>query len=160
MLLVGLHKVGSGKPSMTWPQSVDEALCFGWIDGVRKSIDASSYSIRFSVRRKRSIWSKINIAKAQALIVTRRMRPAGLEKFKSRTEARSGVYSFEQNGPEFDPQARRRFMANREAWSYFSAQPPYYRRLLTWWVVSARRPETRERRLATAIELSEGKRRL
>lgn len=159
-ILVGMHKVGSGKPCMTWAESVDEALCFGWIDGVRRSIDATCYSIRFSARRKGSIWSRINIAKAEALIAAERMAPAGLEKFRSRSEARSSVYSFEQGAVEFDASARRRFEASREAWRFFCAQPPSYRKRVAWWVISARLPATRERRLSKAIALSEGGRRL
>lgn len=150
-LLVEFHKVGSGQPSMTWPESVDEALCFGWIDGVRRSVDAERYTIRFSVRKPRSIWSRINIAKAEALIASGRMRPAGLAAFSRRTEERSGVYSFERAEAHFDEEARARFEANAEAWTFFQAQAPSYRRTATWWVVSAKQTATRERRLAKLI---------
>lgn len=160
-LLVGLHRIGSGRPSMTWPESVDEALCFGWIDGVGKSIDASSYSIRFSSRAARSIWSRVNVAKAQALVTAGRMRLPGLEKFKSRKAARSGVYSFEQGRTiEFDPQTRAKFMRSARAWAFLGQQPPSYRKKVVWWIMSARQTATRERRTLKAIESFDRKKRI
>jgi uncharacterized protein YdeI (YjbR/CyaY-like superfamily) len=152
-LLVGFHKKGSGRPSITWPQSVDEALCVGWIDGVRRSIDGDSYSIRFTPRKPRSIWSAVNTARAQELIEAGRMTPAGLAAFERRDEKRSGVYSFEQSEPAMlDADQERRFRATACAWEWFQEQAPWYRRAALHWVVSAKRPETRERRLATLIE--------
>lgn len=153
-LLVGFYKRDSGRPCMTWSESVDEALCYGWIDGVRKSIDDTRYSIRFSVRKPTSIWSKVNIAKAEALIASGRMMPAGLERFQRRTSAKSGVYAFEQGEIEFDAASARAFQADPTAWEFFQKQGAYYRKRMTWWVINARRPETREKRLAKLIEAS------
>jgi uncharacterized protein YdeI (YjbR/CyaY-like superfamily) len=151
-LLVGFHRKRSGRPSMTWAESVDEALCFGWIDGVRRSIDGDSYSIRFTPRQKRSIWSAVNIKRVGELEALGRMTPAGREAFARRTDDRSAVYSHEQRKhPEFEPEQQQRFMAEEAAWAWFQRQAPSYRRQATHWVTSAKRPETRERRLATLI---------
>ena len=152
-LLVGFYKKGSGKPSITWPESVDEALCFGWIDGVRRSLGEDAYTIRFTPRQRRSFWSVVNIRRAGELIAEGRMRPAGLAAFEARTGERSGVYSFEQKDePAFDAAQAQRFQADAKAWAFFQAQPPWYRRTATWWVVSAKKEETRAKRLATLIE--------
>lgn len=154
-LVVGFYKKGSGKPSITWPESVDEALCYGWIDGVRRSLDEDSYSIRFTPRKATSIWSNVNIAKAEALLKAGRMMPAGRAAWERRDPARSGVYLFERSDVvAFDAEFERRFKRDRGAWKYFEAQPPGYRRLATHYVVSAKRPETRERRLAVLIGCS------
>ena len=151
-LLVGFHKKGSGHPSITWAESVDEALCFGWIDGVRRSIDGDRYSIRFTPRQKRSIWSAVNIKRVGELEELGRMTPAGRKAFSRRTDDRSAVYSHEQRKhAEFEPEQQQRFMAEEAAWAWFQRQPPSYRRQATHWVTSAKRPETRERRLATLI---------
>jgi len=151
-LWVGFYKKGSGRQSITWPESVDEALCFGWIDGIRKSIDAEAYVIRFTPRKRGSIWSKVNIARAKALAREGRMNPAGLRAFEARDEKKSGVYSFEQReSAKFDGAELKQFRANKAAWKFFEAQPPGYRRLVTYWVVTAKKPETRTRRLATLI---------
>jgi uncharacterized protein YdeI (YjbR/CyaY-like superfamily) len=152
-LWVGYHKKGTGRPSMTWPESVDEALCFGWIDGVRKSIDEESYAIRFTPRRARSTWSAVNIRRVQELTDLGRIRPAGLKAFAERSEERSGVYAYEQRehaelGEEFEGL----FRANQPAWAFFQAQPAGYRKTAIWWVVSAKKEETRRKRLATLIE--------
>ena len=159
-LLVGFHKRGSAHPSMTWPESVDAALCFGWIDGVRKRIDDDSYTIRFSRRRPRSIWSAINIAKAKELIERKLMHPAGLRAFEKRDEKRTAIYSYEREHKKFDPADEKRFRANKDAWEFFNAQPPGYRKLATFYVVSAKREETRAKRLAKLIELSAQRKRL
>ncbi len=152
-LVVGFHKVGSGKPSITWPESVDEALCFGWIDGVRRRIDETSYQIRFTPRKPRSIWSAINIAKVAALTKSGRMTDAGLAAFARRDEKRSAIYSFEQRTPaKLPPDDEKNFRANTRAWSFFESRPPWYRRTSIYWVVSAKRPETRVKRLATLID--------
>jgi Uncharacterized protein conserved in bacteria len=154
-LVVGFHRKGSGRPSITWPESVDEALCYGWIDGVRRSLDEDSYTIRFTPRKASSIWSNVNIAKAEALLAAGKMMPAGLAAWQRRDPARSGLYSFEREEPAaFDATMERRFRANRAAWKFFGAQPAGYRRVATHYVVSAKRPETREKRLATLIECS------
>jgi uncharacterized protein YdeI (YjbR/CyaY-like superfamily) len=151
-LWVGFHKKATGRPSLTWPESVDEALCFGWIDGLRKSIDADSYMIRFTPRRPGSTWSLVNSRRARALIEEGRMQPAGLAAFKARDPVKSGTYSFEQrSAAALDAESEARFMADRAAWRFFQAQPAGYRRTAIFWVVSARREETRARRLATLI---------
>ena len=160
-LVVGFHKVGSGRPSMTWPESVDEALCHGWIDGVRSAIDAHSYRIRFTPRRKGSIWSAVNLAKVEELIAQGRMRPAGLAAHARRVERKSGVYSYEQrDAAAFSAAELRRFKQHKSAWEYFQGTPPGYRRTLTYWVASARQPATRERRLGRLIEACAGGTRL
>lgn len=152
-LIVGFWKVGSGRPSMTWSESVDEALCFGWIDGVRKRIDDASYQIRFTPRKKGSIWSAINIAKVEALIAAGRMAPAGLAAYEARTEAKSLAYSYEQRThPELLESEVQHFKRHKVAWSFFEACPPSYRRPILHWVVSAKKPETRDRRLGQLIE--------
>jgi uncharacterized protein YdeI (YjbR/CyaY-like superfamily) len=155
-LLVGFYKRGSGKPSITWQELVDEELCFGWIDGVRKGIDDVSYSNRITPRKPRSTWSAINIARAKELIALGRMRPAGLKAFERRTDERSAIYSYEQRTKaRLDPEAERAFRANKKAWAFFEGQPPSYRRAGTWWVISAKREETRQKRLATLIRDSQ-----
>jgi uncharacterized protein YdeI (YjbR/CyaY-like superfamily) len=160
-LLVGFYKKGSKRPSMTWPQSVDEALCFGWIDGIRRGIDDESYSIRFTPRKPTSNWSSVNIARVAELTKDGRMRPAGLEAFERRSEKRSGIYAYEQRKTaRLSADQQREFMENDAAWSFFQAQPPGYRQNATYWVVSAKREETRRKRLATLIEDSASGRRL
>ena len=153
-LWVGFHKKGSGKPSITWPESVDEALCVGWIDGVRKSLGDVSYVIRFTPRKPTSIWSVINVNRVAALSAEGRMRPAGLAAFEARSHAKTGVYSFEQEAPELTAADIRTFKANKAAWKFFEAQPPGYRRQMSWRVTSAKREETRAKRLLLLIEAS------
>jgi uncharacterized protein YdeI (YjbR/CyaY-like superfamily) len=160
-LLVGFHKRDSGRPSVTWPEAVDQALCFGWIDGVRRSIDASSYTIRFTPRKPSSAWSAVNIGRVKELMAKGLMRPAGLAAFEARLAKKSAVYSYEQRAAaKFDPAAEHRFQADREAWEFFQQQPPGYRRIATYWVISAKREETRARRLATLIQDSAQGRRI
>ena len=152
-LWVGFHKKGSGRPSLTWPESVDEALCFGWIDGIRKSLGDDSYAIRFTPRRKGSTWSTVNTRRVAELIRDGRMQPAGMKAFDARDPVRSGIYSFERRQPAtLDAAALKRFKANRPAWRFWESQPPGYRKTATHWVVSAKRDETRAKRLATLIE--------
>jgi uncharacterized protein YdeI (YjbR/CyaY-like superfamily) len=150
-LWVGFHRKATGEPSLTWPESVDEALCFGWIDGLRRSVDDRRYRIRFTPRRPKSNWSAVNIQRANALIEEGRMRPAGLAAFEARDDERSRVYSYERENAAFTPEIEKRFRANEPAWSYWKAQPPHYRRAVTHWVVSAKREATRERRMETLI---------
>ena len=148
-LTVGFHKVGSGKPSLTWPESVDEALCVGWIDGIRKRIDEEAYQIRFTPRRTGSIWSAVNIAKAEILIAQGRMKPVGLEAYCKRVERLSRIYSYEQ--ADFRGLALaelKLFKQNKAAWTFFEKLPPSYRKTMTHWVVSAKQQTTRARRLA------------
>jgi len=152
-VLVGFHKRASGKPSITWPESVDEALCYGWIDGIRRRLDDHSYTIRFTPRRIGSTWSLINVGRVQALTKLRRMRQAGTRAFKARSVKKTGVGSYEQRGTvAFSRPLERFFRARPEAWTFFTAQPPGYQRMATWWVVSAVKEETRHRRLERLVE--------
>ena len=158
---VGFYKKDSGRASITWPESVDVALCVGWIDGIRKGIDEESYMIRFTPRKRTSTWSAVNIGRVAELTREGRMLPAGLEAFAQRKEAKSGIYAYEQReAAAFDESAEKTFRANEEAWKFFQAQAPWYRKTITWWVVSAKRQETREKRLATLITESAAGRRL
>ncbi len=160
-LLVGYYKVSTGKPSMTWPESVDEALCFGWIDGVRHSLGDEAYAIRFVPRRPTSIWSAINVAKVKALTAAGKMRPAGLRAFAKRTAAKTGVYSFERNAAAvLAPDQEARLRANAKATAFFTAQAPWYQRAAIHWVISAKQAATRERRLQTLIADSAAGRRI
>ena len=153
-LLVGFYKKGSGKPSITWPESVDEALCFGWIDGVRRSRDEESYTIRFTPRKPASTWSAVNVARVEELTRLGRMRPAGLAAFEKRSEAKTGTYAYEQKeGAQLEKAEEKQLRANKAAWEFFQAQPPWYRRTAIWRVVSAKKEETRTRRLEKALEM-------
>lgn len=151
-LLVGFYKVGTGQASITWPQSVDEALCVGWIDGVRRSLGEHAYTIRFTPRRAGSIWSGVNIRRAQAMIEEGRMLPAGLKAFEARTEAKSAIYAFEQGAVEMPEAYLAKLDKNKTASTFFQAQPPWYRKTLTWWVVSAKQEATRLKRLEKLID--------
>src|SRR4029079_510044 len=138
-LIVGFYKRDSGRPSMTWPESVDEALCFGWIDGVRTRIDDVSSKIRFTPRKTTSTWSAINIARVQALQAEGRMQKAGLEAFKHRRAVRSKIYAYEQAaGAELDRKDEAQFRKNKKAWKFFEAQPPGYRHQMIWRIISAK----------------------
>jgi uncharacterized protein YdeI (YjbR/CyaY-like superfamily) len=153
-LLIGFYKKDSGKPSITWPESVDEALCFGWIDGIRRSVDEASYTIRFTPRRASSTWSAINIKRVEELTKQGRMTPSGLEAFGARKENRSGIYSYEQRTAELPEQYRRVVTRNKAAWKFFENQPPSYRKAANWWVLSAKKEETRLKRLDKLIDYS------
>ena len=159
-LWVGFYKKDSGKPSLTWPESVGEALCFGWIDGVRKSIDDTSYMIRFSPRKATSIWSEVNIKIAQSLIEQERMRPVGLKAFQARRVNKSGIYSYEQRSDSLPEAYERLFKRNKNAWDYFQAQAPSYQKAACWWIVSAKQEKTRLSRLEKLIDDSATGRRL
>ena len=153
-LLVGFHKVHTGKPSLTWPESVDAALSFGWIDGVRRSLGPRSYTIRFTPRKATSIWSNVNTRRVAELTKLGLMAPAGLAAFKLRDPKRAGIYAFEQKGtpePALDAMAEKAFRARKDAWAFFESQPPGYRRIAIKWVASAKRAETRANRLAALI---------
>jgi uncharacterized protein YdeI (YjbR/CyaY-like superfamily) len=151
-LWVGFHKQGSGRPSITWPGAVDQALCFGWIDGVRKRIDDASYMIRFTPRSPTSTWSNVNVARVERLSREGLVAPAGRRAFERRTAGRSGVYSFEQaEAAALSDEQEARFRADGPAWAFFCSQPPGYRRTAVWWVVSAKREATRARRLERLI---------
>jgi uncharacterized protein YdeI (YjbR/CyaY-like superfamily) len=154
-LLVGFHKIGTGRPSMSWSESADEALCFGWIDGVRKRIDDATYSIRFTPRKPTSIWSAINIAKIEQLQNEGRLTPAGAKAFARRTEAKSVVYAHEQDKTaELFSSELRAFKRNKMAGSFFESTPPGYKKVVLHWISSAKKPETRAARLAKLCEVS------
>jgi uncharacterized protein YdeI (YjbR/CyaY-like superfamily) len=150
---VGYWKKATGKPSLVWSEAVDEALCFGWIDGVLRRVDGQRHVQRFTPRKPVSNWSAINIAKVEQLRAEGRMRPAGEAAFARRRDDKSGVYSYEQRkNPQLEPHEQAQLEADEAAWAYFSSRPPSYRRPAIWWVISAKKPETRARRLATLIE--------
>jgi uncharacterized protein YdeI (YjbR/CyaY-like superfamily) len=148
---VGYYKKSSGKRSITWPESVDEALCYGWIDGIRQSIDALSYRIRFTPRKAGSIWSSLNIKRAQALIEQGRMQPAGLKAYEARKENKMGIYSYEQRSVNLEEPYNDLLKKNGAAWSFFQAQPASYRKAISWWIVSAKKQATRLNRVEKLI---------
>jgi len=154
-LWVGYYKKGTGKPSITWQESVDEALCFGWIDGIRKSIDEQSYKIRFTPRRKGSIWSAVNTKRIKELIKLGLVKPSGLEVFNQRDKKKTNRYSFEQKEAKFPAEFEKKLKTNKKAWNYFQKLPPSAKRVSTWWVISAKRDETKLSRLNTLIKCSE-----
>ncbi len=159
-LLVGFYKKDSGKPSITWPESVDQALCFGWIDGVRRRIDDLSYSIRFTPRRQRSNWSTVNINRVGELSKLGLMKPPGLKAFAARQEYRSGIYAYEQRTAELPPEYEKALKKNKAAFKFFEAQPASYRKAIHWYVVCAKKEETRLKRLQSVIEHSANGRRI
>jgi uncharacterized protein YdeI (YjbR/CyaY-like superfamily) len=159
-LWVGLYKKHTGKPSPTWPEVVDQALCFGWIDGVRRSIDEDSYMNRVTPRTARSNWSEVNIKRVKELKKQGLMTPAGLEAFAKRSEAKAKSYSYERDNARLGAAEEKRFRANKEAWAFFESQPPSYRKAAIWWVVSAKKEETRERRLQLLIDHSKASERI
>jgi uncharacterized protein YdeI (YjbR/CyaY-like superfamily) len=154
-LLIGFHKKASGKKSITYGEALDEALCFGWIDGVRKSLNETSYVQRFTPRKPRSIWSNINVNHVERLKKAGRMHAAGLEAYARRDPKRTGIYSFENRPRELDPEYEKTFRQNKAAWKFFQEQPPSYKRLLIFRTMSAKKEETRLRRLKQLIEYSE-----
>jgi uncharacterized protein YdeI (YjbR/CyaY-like superfamily) len=152
-LWVGYHKKSTGHPSITWPESVDMALCFGWVDSVRKGIDEDRYMNRFTPRRPGSNWSARNIKRVEELIELGLMRPAGLKAFEERREDRSAIYSYEQRHlATLDEDYEQQFRRNKKAWAFFQSCTPSYRQMAIYWVMTAKRHETRRRRLATLIE--------
>jgi uncharacterized protein YdeI (YjbR/CyaY-like superfamily) len=158
-LWLGFYKKSSGKPSITWPESVDAALCFGWIDGRRNNVDEISYKIRFTPRKPQSKWSAVNVKRVAELEKLGLMQAAGRKAFALRTGPAG--YSYEQRKSiQLDAAHEKQFRANKSAWNFFQAQPPGYRRLATFWVMSAKREETRVKRLSQLIELSAGQRRI
>jgi uncharacterized protein YdeI (YjbR/CyaY-like superfamily) len=158
-LWVGFYTKDSGKPSITWPASVDQALCFGWIDGIRKRVDEISYQIRFTPRRRGSIWSATNIKRAKELVRQKQMRPIGLKAFAARIENKSGIYSYEQRNTELKQPYANLLKKNKAAWNFFQTQPPSYRKMIGWWIISAKKEQTRMARLAKLIsESAKGKR--
>lgn len=153
-LLVGFYKKGTHKPSITWPESVDQALCFGWIDGIRRKLNEESYSIRFTPRRPKSIWSAVNVRKVNELREKGLMKPEGLAAFAKLKENNSEVYSFEQkkDGLKLPPEYLNELKKNKKAWTFYNNSAPSYQRMAAWWVISAKREMTRQKRLATLIE--------
>lgn len=154
-VLVGYYKVKSGKKSMNWSESVDQAICFGWIDGIRKSIDEERYTIRFTPRRRDSNWSAVNIRKVDQLTKLGLMRPSGLAAFQIRKESRSEIYSFERKAPSLSEEFEKQFRANKKAWAFFETLAPSYQKAAINWVMSAKQEVTRERRLAELMADSE-----
>jgi uncharacterized protein YdeI (YjbR/CyaY-like superfamily) len=154
VLWVGYYKKGSGKPSITWQESVDQALCYGWIDGIRKSFDDCSFTIRFTPRKRGSVWSSINIKRAEALIAQGEMQPAGLRAYEARKENKSGIYSYEQRSVDLEEPYKRLLKKNVAAWRFFEAQPPSYRKAISWWIVCAKKEETRLKRLERLMAYS------
>ena len=159
-LFVGFHKKDSGKPSITYPEALDQALCFGWIDGVRKSISPTSYMVRFTPRKPKSYWSKVNTKRANELVKQDLMQPPGAKVFQARDLTTTNRYSFERETAKLPPAFTRQFKSNPEAWTFFQSQPPYYKRVATFWVVSAKQEPTRLRRLESLIATSARHRRL
>jgi uncharacterized protein YdeI (YjbR/CyaY-like superfamily) len=158
---IGFYRKASGRPCITWPESVDEALCVGWIDGLRKTIDVESYKIRFTPRKKESNWSAINIGRVKELTKQGRMQPAGLAAFALRKEAKSGIYAYEnRKTAALDKADEKRFRANPKAWEFFQRQPTWYCQTLIWYVMTAKKQETRARRLEKLIAVSEAGRRM
>lgn len=151
-LWVGFYKKDSGQPSITWPEAVDEALCVGWIDGIRKTLGPESYTNRFTPRRKGSTWSAVNIARVKVLTDEKRMRPTGVDAFAARLEHKSGIYAYEQRRDRLDEPYAGLLSKNRAARTFFDAQPPGYRKLMGWYIVSAKREETRLARLKRVID--------
>jgi uncharacterized protein YdeI (YjbR/CyaY-like superfamily) len=154
-LLVGFHKKSAGKKSITYAEALDEALCFGWIDGVRKNFNETSYTIRFTPRKPRSIWSLVNVKHVERLQKEGRMQPPGLEAFARRDPERTGIYAFEKAPKELPAEYGRSLRKNKTAWQFFEQQPAYYRKTVTHWVTSAKKEETRLRRLQQLIESCE-----
>lgn len=153
-LVVGFYKVRSGKPSMTWSQSVDQALCFGWIDSVRRTIDSESYCIRFTPRKRNSIWSEVNIKKVSALKKAGLMTKDGLEAYSWKKEHRAGIYSHEKEIPAIAPLYEAQFKKNKKAWLFFNTQAPSYKKVIIHWIMSAKQDKTKQSRLEKAIKFS------
>lgn len=153
-LWIGFYRKDSGKGGITYAEALDEALSYGWIDGIRKKIDDVSFTNRFTPRKKNSIWSNVNIRHIARLTREGRMMPPGLAAYNAKDERRAGVYSFEREKAELEPAMKTRFRKNPKAWKFFDSQPPYYRKLAAWYVISAKRDETREKRLSDLIACS------
>lgn len=159
-LWIGFHRKDSGKGGITYPQALDEALCYGWIDGIRKKLDETSFTTRFTPRKKNSIWSNVNVRHVDRLKQSGKMMPPGIAAFDGKDEKRVGVYSFERDNAELEPAMKTRFRKNPKAWKFFESQPPYYRKLAAWYVISAKRDDTRDKRLTSLINHSAKEERL
>ncbi len=159
-LEIGFYKKSAGERGITYQEALDEALCFGWIDGVRHGIDATRYTTRFTPRKSKSFWSLVNIKRMNELIAARRAQPAGIQAFERRDEDSSKRYSYERETAALDDESERTFRADRDSWEFFRSQAPSYQRAAAWWVVAGKRPETRRRRLEALIAHSAARRRL
>ena len=159
-IIVGFYKVGLGKNYMNWSEAVDQAFCFGWIDGVRRKVDEESYSNRFTPRRANSNWSAVNIAKVAELTEKGLMKPAGIAAFEKRKESKSRVYVYENEAKQFSGEFEKRFKANKKAWEFFESQANWYKKQMTGWVMSAKQEATRERRLEKLISESKHEKRV
>jgi uncharacterized protein YdeI (YjbR/CyaY-like superfamily) len=159
-LWIGMYRKESGKGGVDYKQALDEALCFGWIDGIRKKLDDSSFTVRFTPRKPTSIWSNVNIAHINRLTAEGRMMPEGIAAFEKRDPSRSGIYAFERAPAKLEPSMIKEFKKTPAAWKFFENGSPYYRQVATWWVISAKREETRRKRLAQLIASSAEKSRL
>ncbi|MGI8786257.1 MAG: YdeI/OmpD-associated family protein [Pyrinomonadaceae bacterium] len=159
-LLVGFYKVGSNKPSMSWSESVDQALCFGWIDGGRRKVDEESYSIRFTPRKASSVWSAVNIKKVAELTGKGLMKPAGIAVFEKRQESKSKIYAYEQKSSELSAEFEMQFRANEKAWEFFVSQANWYQKQMIHWVMAAKQEATRERRFEKLRAACESEKRL
>jgi uncharacterized protein YdeI (YjbR/CyaY-like superfamily) len=159
-LLIRLFKIGAAHRGLTYPQALDEALCYGWIDGVRRPFDAESFTIRFTPRKPRSTWSRVNVEHVERLITAGRMAKPGLAAYAARDERRTGLYSFERRAMRLTPAHTGLFRADAEAWAFFEAQAPWYRRTCAYWVRSAKKGETRAKRLAQLIACSAARKRI
>lgn len=153
-LIIGFHKKDSGKKSITYPEALDEALCFGWIDGVRRSLNETSYTNRFSPRKPKSNWSLVNVRHVERLIKEGKMHESGLAAYQRRDAAKTGVYSFENRPKELAPEYKKKFQTNKKAWAFWQKQPPYLKKTCAFWVMSAKKEETQVRRLTQLIESS------
>jgi uncharacterized protein YdeI (YjbR/CyaY-like superfamily) len=159
-LWVGFYKKSTLKPSITYPQALDEALCFGWIDGVRKNVDESSYTIRFTPRKKQSHWSAVNIKKYEELLKLNLVMSAGVKAFRDSDKKKALKYSEERKSAKLDSIYEKKFKTNKKAWEFFSTQPPGYQRVCTFWIMSAKQEETREKRLKLLMDYSQVQKRL
>lgn len=157
---IGFHKVSTGKKSITYSQALDEALAFGWIDGIRKGIDETSYVIRYTPRRPGSVWSAVNIRRAGELIKLGVMQPAGLEAFKRRRDDRSAIYAYENKDKKLSAAYEKKFRQNKKAWKFFQAQAPWYKRTASYWVINAKQEATKLKRLETLIKDSQNGQRI
>jgi uncharacterized protein YdeI (YjbR/CyaY-like superfamily) len=153
-LMLGFYKKGSGKASITYPEALDEALCFGWIDGVRRRLTDDAYVQRFSPRKAKSIWSNVNVRHVERLKKLGRMAPAGLKAYELKDPKKTGVYSFENRPRELSPAYEKQFRSNKKAWEFFQKQPPGFKRLMIFRVMEGKQEETRQRRLEQLIESS------
>ncbi|MES2704690.1 MAG: YdeI/OmpD-associated family protein [Bacteroidota bacterium] len=159
-MLLGYYKKDSGKPSVSWPESVDVALCFGWIDGIRRSMGDESYNIRFTPRKPASIWSAVNIAKVEDLMAQGLMTPEGIAAFEKRKENKSRIYAYEQETVTLSTAYEKQFKANKGAWKFFGSMAPWYQKTATNWVMSAKQESTRNSRMKTLIEDSAAERKI